>query len=600
MKKSSKQQRALLLQIYYPVLFILIISMLAVTWHATTILKKMHLQSIAEDLQVRSVLTGDLFLNDVFVKNNKAVDKTCKQYGKMLDFRLTVILPDGTVIGDSDENPQNMDNHGSRPEIRSALSGIPAHSIRFSYTLGKDMIYSAVPLKNNDAVIGVMRTSMPIPEIKITLGRMYRQIAVMGFFVVIAAGLLSLILSRRIINPILEIKRVAEEFGKGKLSRRLHITDSAELTALGNSMNQMAEQLGEHIETITRQRNEMEAVLTSMDESVIAIDTKKQIIRFNKTAEEMFQIDPENSKGRPIHEVIWDKNLIDYVNKFLSCNHNDEEELLHQTKNGDCLLHVRGSLLQNADGNRFGTLLVIKDMTRLKKLENIRKDFVANVSHELKTPITAIKGSVETLKDGAMHHPDDSKRFLDITLKHVNRLNAIVDDLLNLSRIEESEKSGFKLKPYSIKQILEEAIAICKNKAEEKNIPVHLQSKGNLTARINPRLIEEAVINLIDNSIKYSKPGSPVHIKAVKEKEDIHITIKDQGCGISKVEQSRIFERFYRVDKARSRQLGGTGLGLSIVKHIVMVHQGDITVTSEPDKGSVFTIILPTKKNAVS
>jgi two-component system phosphate regulon sensor histidine kinase PhoR len=247
----------------------------------------------------------------------------------------------------------------------------------------------------------------------------------------------------------------------------------------------------------------------------------------------------------------------------------------------------------------MGILIVLNDVTRLKTLENIRKDFVANVSHELKTPITAIKGFLETLKEGAIDDPENARRFLDIILKHTDRLASIIEDLLSLSRIEREEEHGeIKLEKRPVREIIDAAVKTCAAKAELRDIVLKTEAPPELTVNCNPLLLEQALVNLIDNAVKYSEKGQPVKIEARREDGNVSISVIDQGCGIPRDHQTRIFERFYRVDKARSRMVGGTGLGLSIVKHIVNAHGGVVWVKSAPNKGSAFTFVLPTGENA--
>jgi len=406
---------------------------------------------------------------------------------------------------------------------------------------------------------------------------------------------LSLLVSMRITRPIEQIKRRAESIADEGFQIKQPVNGSYEIQALSDAINHMADELRNRIDTIMRQRNEIEAVLSSMIEGVIAMDKEERIISMNHAAATMFLCNAAEAQGRSIQEVVRNTVLHRFVTEALSSLEPIEKDIILYS-NGERILDANGTILKDADGKRIGALIVLNDITRLSRLENIRHDFVANVSHEIKTPITAIKGFVETLRSGSVKDSKDIERFLEIIEKHVNRLESIIEDLLSLSRIErEAEEEKISLKETRIKDVLLTAIQICEVKAAPKNIRLELSCDEDLRAKINLPLLEQAVVNLLDNSIKYSEEGSSVQVKAAQMNDEINISVHDQGCGIDKEHLPRLFERFYRVDKARSRQMGGTGLGLSIVKHIAQAHSGHVTVESEIGKGSTFSIHLPEK-----
>jgi len=291
--------------------------------------------------------------------------------------------------------------------------------------------------------------------------------------------------------------------------------------------------------------------------------------------------------------------LQNFVRESISTKVSKEDDI-NLYHNGEKTLHLQSSPLLDANKEHIGTLVVFNDVTHLRRLENMRRDFVANVSHEIKTPLTAIKGFVETLHRGSVDDPEEARRFLGIIQKHADRLSSIVEDLLSLSRIEqEDEGKTIKLEEGYVKDVFQSAIQICRSKAEEKNITIRPVCKGNISAKFDTTLLEQAVVNLLDNAIKYSEPKSTILIKAQQENSAIRISVEDQGIGIAQKHLPRLFERFYRVDKARSRNLGGTGLGLAIVKHIAQAHGGHITVESTLGVGSVFTIHLPQKPKVI-
>jgi len=323
------------------------------------------------------------------------------------------------------------------------------------------------------------------------------------------------------------------------------------------------------------------------------VDMDERIISINKAAARIFENLPENLLNRSIQEAIRIPDLQKFINKALSSKENIEEDItLYQ--GGERILYVHNTPLEEADGRRSGILVVLNDVTHLRKLENMRKDFAANVSHEIKTPLTAIKGFVETLRTGDGVDPKETDRFLAIIEKHVNRLTAIIDDLMKLSKIEkQDEKSEIHLEESSIKKTILSAIQICREKADAKHITIDLLCPEDMSAWIDSRLMVQALVNLLDNAINYSSEKSRIEISASLKDKELKVSVQDHGIGISKIHLSRLFERFYRVDKARSRNLGGTGLGLAIVKHIAHAHDGHVSVKSTPGTGSTFSLYLP-------
>jgi len=334
-------------------------------------------------------------------------------------------------------------------------------------------------------------------------------------------------------------------------------------------------------------------ILSNMKEGIIAFDSSEKIIILNKSAAEMFNIDLEQAKGRRIKEVVSNADFHYFIEEALINNETIEDNIiLRDTK--EHFIQIYSTPISNEKNARTGTLIVLNDITHIKKLENIRKDFVANVSHELRTPVTSIKGFVETLLDGELDDAEEIKSFLNIIIKHANRLNAIIEDLLSISRLEQdAEKSIPAMERCNLKNILESAVEMSGIKAGSKNVKISVKCPANIQVNVNPSLFEQAVINLIDNAINYSNEGSAVNVEAQHQSDKVVIKVQDQGCGILEEHLPRIFERFYRVDKARDRKAGGTGLGLAIVKHIAQVHGGSVNVESTVGAGSSFYIYLP-------
>ena len=537
------------------------------------------------------------FLNNKYLDHfspldETAIDRLCKEFSEEAQLRITVILPAGKVVGDSEEDPKKMDNHRDRSEVIQAMRGEVSVSTRYSLTLRKNMMYVGLPLKSHADIVGVLRSSMPMTSIDETIKRIQMKIWVGGVFIAIFAAVISLIISRRISLPIEEIRKGAERFTLGDFQYRLPVYESEEIGSLSETMNQMAKELSERINTITRQRNELEAVFSSMAEGVLAVDTDECIISMNHAAVQFFECKPAEIQGRSVQEVIRNTELQKFVRSVLSGNKQLEKDIV-LFSGTERVVNARGTALHDAEGDSIGALIVLNDVTQLRKLENIRQDFVANVSHEIKTPITAIKGFVETLRDDAEKTPERTERFLEIIDKHAKRLEAIIEDLLNLSRIEQDSEKDIQLTETIVADILKNSVQLCSDKANSKKIDIEVSCHEDILVKLEPRLFEQALVNLLDNAIKYSDEGSDILLTATQSENKVVIDVRDHGCGIEKKHISRLFERFYRVDKARSRDLGGTGLGLSIVKHIVQTHGGQISLDSVVGKGSTFKIHLP-------
>ena len=567
--------------------FVLIAALLFSSWA----LKEFYFRQIASNLESSANLVK-IQLGTVFSDNNIDINKKCEVFGQSSGTRITLVDSSGNVLCDSDENSANMENHADRPEVKAAMAKKTGTAIRYSHTLNKEMVYVAVPAEDGKSVVSAVRTSMPLSSAGHALGTIYKKLLAGSVLIALVAAFLSFVLSRWIIYPIDEIRKGAQRFAKGKLDLRLEIYGADEISGLAVALNEMASQLDEKIQTITRQSNEQEAILASMIEGVIAVDTSQNIIIVNQAAKQMLGITLD-VQGRSIQEVIRNTELQTLVSDTIKEKKNHESEISFEKENKK-YMQVHCSNLKDVQGESIGAVAVFNDITKLKSLENMRRDFVANVSHELKTPITSIKGFVETLLDGALQSPDDTKRFLNIISKQVDQLNALLEDILLLSKTEQtSERTKLNTETCAVSDIIENALEVCGAAAASKDINIKLDCEKELKVNVNFPLISQALVNLLTNAINYSGPGNIVEIKSSKVDGEIKISVLDYGCGIKEEHIRRIFERFYRVDKARSRKLGGTGLGLAIVKHTVLAHNGRISVTSEPEKGSEFSIYIP-------
>ena len=503
-----------------------------------------------------------------------------------------MVLPSGEVVGDSEESPQSMDNHANRPEIVTAMSGDVGRAIRFSRTLQRDLMYVALPVYDGTTLAAVLRVALPLTTVQSALWSNRTDVFLGAIVIALLAAIASWLVARQIARPLEELKQGAELFARGDFKYHLRIPASEEIASLAQAMNQMADQLDQRIRTIVNQRNQQEAVLSSMIEGVIAVDVKRAIISLNHGAARMLGVASQDVQGQSIETAVRNTALQEFVTRALESHAPIEDEFVLHTQQ-EQVVQVHGTVLRDAHGNGLGAVIVLNDVTALRRLEQVRRDFVANVSHELRTPITSIKGFVETLLGGALEKPEDARRFLEIVARQADRLNAILEDLLILSRTEAGEwQNEIRLERLPIREVIDAAITLCRPKASARGIEMTVACPEDLEARVNAPLLEQAVANLVDNAVKYSEPARSVHVEASQVEGEVVIRVEDHGAGIPSEHLPRLFERFYRVDKARSRGLGGTGLGLAIVKHIAQAHGGHVGVESVPGKGSTFSIYL--------
>jgi two-component system phosphate regulon sensor histidine kinase PhoR len=498
--------------------------------------------------------------------------------------RFTVVGPGGEVIADSHAAPGGMESHRDRPEILEARRSGEGRAIRFSATLGKKLLYVASPLDARDPSGAVLRAALPLERVEEQIGALYRGIAAgLAGTVAVAAGV-AWVLARRLTRPVRQIRDVARAIYGRDVETPAPLVGRDELDTVGEALRRMGEELERRLERLRQERSKLEAVLLSMQEGVIATGPEGDVRHLNASAAAMFGVGSE-VVGLRIWEAVRHPALEGAVRAALGGKGASRETL----EFGARALEI--SACPVAGGQ--GAVIVARDVTEERRYERLRREFVANVSHELRTPLSIVRGYVETLREGAWQDPAAAPEFLAAIESNVRRLEALTADLLDLSKLE-SGGAVLRARAVDLGELLRRVQQAFEPLARRKRQSLDLEvgeGPGDLVA--DPELLERAVSNLVDNAVKYTPEGGRIRLSAAGEAAAVRIAVEDDGVGIPEVDLPRIFERFYRVDKSRSRELGGTGLGLAIVKHVAQLHGGRVDVRSRPGEGSCFTLVLP-------
>jgi two-component system phosphate regulon sensor histidine kinase PhoR len=594
------KKKKLIWQIFPSFLIIIVLSLSSVTSYSTSYFKDFFLKNSEKELTTRTELLQINFANilpedmiDEEQDQIRRIDELCKDIGEKTGTRVTIIFPSGVVVGDSFGDIEMMENHMRRPEIMEALQRKKGVSIRYSSTLDKNMMYIALPVMNDGRVIAVVRTAVSVSAIDNKIKSVRNNLLLALAFTILAAAIASLYVTRRITLPVEQMKTGAKKFAKGNLSERLAVPDVEELSELAVTMNRMAENLDEKIKDFENRSMELEAVHASMQEGVIAIDKDERIITINSAAAKIFDFPASKLKARYILEVARNFGLQKFIQRALATHEPVEEDIVI-TRDEDLTLNIHSTALYDTKERRIGTLIIFHNITRIRRLERMHKDFAANVSHELKTPLTAIKGFIETLQEMlVINDTQQSEKFLKIIEKNVNRMIELINDLLALSRLERLQGTDIQFENQPMATLIQGAVNTSHARINAKDITVSIDCPEDLNGRLDPILMEQAIINLVDNAVKYNPEGSQIAITVTRQDHSLDIVIQDSGIGIDKEHLPKIFNRFYRVDRGRSRNEGGTGLGLAIVKHIIQYHNGKIDVDSTKGSGSCFKISIP-------
>ncbi|MEH6813196.1 MAG: ATP-binding protein [Motiliproteus sp.] len=524
---------------------------------------------------------------------SSSLQQTIVQLGKNTQSRLTVIASDGTVVADSRELPQNMDNHGQRPEIIDARVNDSVTTSRFSQTLKQQMIYRALKVTENQQAIGFVRVSLPMSIIDNQLTQLHLIVLFGAGVAAVAALMLGFYFAKRFSDPLTKMTEIAEAISQGDYNRRITVQQRDEIGKLAEAFNRMARSSAQRMAEITTDRNRLAKIFAGMVEGVIGVDPQQKIIHINQAAANLLKLSMTTCINKPIWEEVRIPEINNALEQVIESRDFVKTQMRHSSEADDLVVDIYAAVLLDDDSESIGAVIVLHDISELDHLARIRRDFVANASHELKTPITAIRGLTETILDDAGMELETRHRFTEKIHAQSLRLSSLVTDLMTISRLE-SDQNEPHFQSVDLSAVARRSVSATKAVCQEKQLTLKLElPNGKIMIDGDMQAISQLIDNLVDNAIKYTPCGGVICVCLSKDQGNAQLTVKDTGVGISPQYQQRIFERFYRVDKARSRELGGTGLGLSIVKNIAEQHGGSVSLDSQPGRGSTFRVLFP-------
>ena len=515
--------------------------------------------------------------------------------------RVTIIDGTGRVLADSASDSEKMENHADRPEFQDALANGSGHSVHRSATLNRELVYRAERYEQSGSPPIVIRLALPLSVVNLSVVELRQRLLTATFLMLVAGVFVSLAFARMFASRVDRLKLFSQRIAEGDFRPVLREGPRDELSDLADSMNQTAARLDREIRLLSGERNRSGAILRSMVEGVAVIDSQERLVFYNRAFSEIFNVSGASGEGRALIEIVRNSELLALIRKALHGGEGLQSDIvmgITQTQSFSAtaapVKALEASATERGPSEKpSGAVVVLHDVTELRRLERVRQDFVANVSHEFKTPLTAIQGFAETLLAGALDDPSNNRRFLEIIRNHAIRLARLTNDLLKLARIE-AGKLEVEYFTVGLMELIEACAETTLLKASRKDITLEIEVPPKLPAvRGDAGLLRDVLQNLLDNAIQYTPQGGHIRVTADAGDHDAVISVADTGIGIPLADQERIFERFYRVDVARSREAGGTGLGLSIAKHIVEAHGGRLWVESTVGQGSRFSFSIP-------
>jgi two-component system phosphate regulon sensor histidine kinase PhoR len=575
-------------RITFSFVLLVLVSMSILGFYLANSTRSYQLDNLRSQLENEVKITAEASLPGFLSQDKQGIlDALTKRLGEQTDTRFTIIAVDGTVLGDSEEDPATMENHATRPEIRDALSIGLGESTRYSTTLEQKMMYIAVPISHQGELLGTARVSLPLTAVESLVHRVTMSIITAMLVATLLVILAAWVIARITTRPIRKLTVASERIASGELGQKITIETRDEVGELAQAFNEMSLKLKELVETISEDRARLATILDNMADGVIMTDSEGNILLANNAAEKLFNI--KNATGKPLIEVVRDHEM-DEVLKL--CLKTVKTQTV-QYESGTSKRYVRVIAIPIAHDEISSVLLLFQDLTELRNLQTTRRELIGNISHEFRTPLTGIKVMVETLRDGAVDDKEAARDFLTRIDDDVERLTQIVAELTELSRIETGE-AELRLEPVNLNILVEEVITQLGPQVKRQQLTADTKIDTSLpTVQADKRRIRQTIVNLIHNAIKFTDPGGKITVATKVHGDSVIVDISDTGIGIAKSDLPHVFERFYKGDRARSG--GGAGMGLAIAKHVVEAHGGSIRVQSEEGKGSTFSFSLPLK-----
>ena len=583
--------RSIQWRITIPFVLIVLVSMGALGLYLVDFVRDSQINSLRSQLESEARLVAQASLPDFVTSERNELDTLAKTTGEQISSRVTIIASDGTVLGDSEHDPQTMENHATRPEVVEALAGGVGVSTRYSTTLEQQMLYVAVPITIDGQVLGIARVALPLAEVEKSVNTLITSIVLSMAIATLLVILAAAIIARRAAQPIRQLTQAARRIASGELEQKIPVLTSDESGQLAKAFNEMSASLKDMVAEISDEKTKLANILSNIADGVMMVDDEGRVLLANKAAEHMFNFEETQATGKHLIETVRDYEIDRTLKSCLETAKEQTAQL--EFEPGKRFLRVIAVPLMT-DG-LTGSLLLFQDLTELKSLQTMRRELVGNISHELRTPLGGIKAIVETLQDGAISDKKVAGDFLSSIDTEVDRMMQMVTELTELSRIE-SGRGDLKPEMVNLNLLAEDVIARFKPQAERKSVAMSADLSTDIPlVQADKDRIYQVITNLVHNAIKFTPQNGKVNISAELSENSVLMKVSDTGIGISAEDLPRIFERFYKADKARAGE--GAGLGLAIAKHVIQAHGGNIWVESEEGKGSTFFFTLPLKQS---